>query len=280
MEIIIQMRRSNRSLMCPHQPSFQQRRNSVRQRQEIVSESGLLPDHFVGVSASLQAVVAAPTVCAHPAPRRDHAFHRCLQSSAGGVCYSSQADSTDSPAILLRCHQNQDLPFRSPAPFSGLGAADKGLIDFHGSRQAIPTRTYHGASQLVQPNPSRVVTTQSQQTLQPQGVHPLLLIGHVPHCLKPKPQGLPCILEEGSGRERSFQVTLRTAEKPAPHGPRPAIPATRATKPFRPAKSQQILPAPVFRGEPILKLLHRPRILLHTGGHYIQDQRESSAYPN
>jgi hypothetical protein len=279
-QVVIQMRGSHRSLMRPQQPSFQQRRNSVRQRQQIVSDGGLLSDNFVGVSASFQAVVAAPSVGAHPAPRRDHAGDSCFQSVAGGVRYLPQADTTDPLAILLSRHEDQHLPFRSPASFSGPGTADKGLIDFHHSRQAIPTRTYHGAPQLVQPSPGCAVTAQSQQALQPQGVHPLLLIRHVPHRLKPKPQGFPGILEECPGSERSFKVTLRAAEKHASHSPRPAIPAARATKPFGPTKTQHILSAAVLSGKRILKLLHRFRILLHTAGHYIWYQRESSAYPD
>ena len=181
---------------------------------------------------------------------------------------------------ILRRDQNQHLSCRSAAAFSGLRTTQKSLIDFHGSCQAIPTWTHHGATQLVQPSPRRVVTAQSQQTLQPQRIHPLLLVGHVPHRLKPKPQRFPRILEDGAGRERSFQVTLRTAEKPALHRPRPSISAARATKPFGPAKLKQILPAAVLSSERILKLLHRSRVLLHTGRHYIQQQRESSAYPN
>src|ERR1019366_647750 len=94
-QVVIQMRGSNRSLMCPQQPSFQQRRNSVRQRQQIVSEGGLLSDNFMGVFASFQAVVAAPSVGAHPAPRRDHAGDSCFQSWAGGVRYRPQPDTTD-----------------------------------------------------------------------------------------------------------------------------------------------------------------------------------------
>src|ERR1019366_3842238 len=86
--------------------------------------------------------------------------------------------------------------------------------------------------------------------------------------------------EECSGGERCFQVTLRAAKKHASHSPRLTIPTARATKPFRPTKTQHILPATVLSGKRILKLLHRLRILLHIGGHYIWYQRESSAYPD
>jgi hypothetical protein len=64
---------------------------------------------------------------------------------AGGVRYTPQADTTDPLAILLSRYEDQLLLFSSTAMFPRLGTADKGLIDFQRSRQAIPTRTHHGA---------------------------------------------------------------------------------------------------------------------------------------
>jgi len=80
------------------------------------------------------------------------------------------------------------------------------------------------APQFLQPSPGSAVAAQSQQTLQPQRGYPLLLIGHVPHRLKPRPQGFRGILEECPGSERSFEVTLRTAKEHASHLQRRPIP--------------------------------------------------------
>ena len=146
------MRGTNRSLMRAQQPPFQQKRDAISQRQEIVSKGGFLSDNLVGVSASLQAVVAAPSVGAHGAPRGNHALDSCFQRRAGGVCNPPQTDTTDPRAILLRRDQNQHLSCRSAAAFSGLRTTQKSLIDFHGS-----CSTWSSWLTALKPHPSEPV---------------------------------------------------------------------------------------------------------------------------
>src|SRR5216683_3257254 len=67
-QIIVQMTRLHCTLVRPQQPTFQQGRYAVGQRQKIVPQSWRRADHFVFVAQVLQPVVALPSVGADRGP--------------------------------------------------------------------------------------------------------------------------------------------------------------------------------------------------------------------
>lgn len=259
------MRGSDGTLMCSQQPSFHQGSHPVGQRQKIVADGGFPSDNLMRISLSLQAVVSQPIVRTNHTAGSDHFFNSRFQTVGRGIVDSAQSDPADSLSVLLSGHQNQDLPLRSAAALSWPLAAHIGLVDFYRALQAVPPGTHHGPAKFMQPHPRRPIAAQPQGLAQSYGANSILLVRHVPHRLKPKPQGFASILKERPRRDRSFEVALRTTKQQTSHPPGPVVSASRASKSFGPPQTEHIVPARVLRGKPILKFLGSFRILLHKG---------------
>ena len=87
----------------------------------------------------------------------------------------------------------------------------------------------------------------------------------------------------GFSMERSGtppSATLPTPQQAPPAGPS-SPPSTAGThKTLWPAQLHQILATRLLSGETPLKLLQRPRVVLHSPACYMLGSRESSAYPD
>jgi|GEM_PF-4947225 len=75
------------------------------------------------------------------------------------------ADPSDAGAILLASHRNEHFRFGLAASHAHFQAAQQCLIHLHPTAQTVPPRAHHGATELVQPTPSRLVTAQPQNPL-------------------------------------------------------------------------------------------------------------------
>ena len=64
-QIIVQMRGANRSLVCPQQPAFKQRCYDIAFWQQIFTYISLISDYFVSISNKLQSVISIPSIRAY-----------------------------------------------------------------------------------------------------------------------------------------------------------------------------------------------------------------------
>jgi hypothetical protein len=102
--------------------------------------------------------------------------------------------------------------------------------------------------------------------LQAQGAHPLLLVCHVPHRLKPHPQRLARAIEYRTRGSRRLPLALGTPKLTSRCTPSCACPATRAHKAFRPTNPQQELNTGRLRGKPFIELAQCSRIVYTANG--------------
>ena len=114
----------------------------------------------------------------------------------------------------------------------------------------------------------------------PSALAPVFLAGHPPHGPKPGAQRQARVLENRARRHRSLIIALPTPQQAPPAGPS-SPPSTAGThKTLWPAQLHQILATRLLSGKTPLKLLQRPRVVLHSPACYMLGSRESSAYPD
>ena len=107
-----------------------------------------------------------------------------------------------------------------------------------------------------------------------------LLAGHVPHGPEPRHQRQMRVLEDRAGRDGHLVPAACTQPKVAPRRPSDFPAAARADETLGPPKGEQILPASLLGGEPLLQLHQRSRVVLaHGQQHYRLGLVESSQYP-
>ena len=178
---------------------------------------------------------------------------RAVQARRRGVYDSPHPNSTDARSIFLSRNYNQCLAFGLAAANTFLQAAQVRLVYLDSPGQAIPVRAHHGASQFMQPRPSRLVTLQSQHPLKAHGARTVLLAGDPPDRPEPERQGLAGILKDRPCRHRTLVAAARTLQQNVGYWPTLSPSTARATESLGPAEPKQILPAGRFRREPSLE---------------------------
>ena len=182
------------------------------------------------------------------------------------------------PADLLNCHGNQHL-IQLRRPHAPASAAPQWVSSTSTSaRQPVPAMAGPSRGvELVQPRPRRLVASQTQGSLQPQGAHPTLLVGDPPHRPKPRRQRRPRVLEDRPRRHRGLVGAVR-ALPPPPGRARPSPITTRAPKSLRPPELLQIRLTRLLRSRIGARIRPDPGILLHRPVRYILGLPESSKY--
>ncbi len=90
-----------------------------------------------------------------------------MQAVGRGIRNHPHADPSDPRTVGLSGDDDQGFIRLLPALGAFLQTADVGLIDLDPAAQPIPVWSDHRPSQLVQPSPSCLVTSQPEHTLQP-----------------------------------------------------------------------------------------------------------------
>ena len=225
---------------------------------------------------ALQRVVAGPAVRVHEAVRCDGVLNKRRQAGPGGVGDAAQPNTAQASALDLHRSGYQRLGLRLPATPARVDTAHIGFVHLDPPAEAIAARTHHGATELVEPRPRRLVAAQAQRPLQPQGAHPGLLVRDPPHRPKPRGQRRPRVLKDRAGGHRGLVGTGRALPPPAPHGPRLRRATAWAPKPVRPPELLQVRTTGLFRRESPLELPEIPRVILHEAVRYMLGSPESS----
>jgi len=181
-----------------------------------------------------------------------------METARRSIRHPTQPDPSDAFSVKLRRHHNQ-VPAASP----GLYPTHIGFIYFDLTGKAVTAGPYHRAAELVQPSPSRLVTAQSQATLQAQGTDADLLVRHIPHGSEPRNERSLCPLEDRPNRRRGVPTTARTF-KPSTSPGRPSVLTTarRTAKTLWPPKLHQVNAATLLGGKPSFEFGQSPRIIL------------------
>ena len=138
-----------------------------------------------------------------------------------------------------------------------LAAAHKCFIHCNATMKSITIRAYHGAPQFVQPGPRSLITAESENTLQAQGIGAIFLAREQPHRQKPRFQRNARPLKHCSRSDRNLCTATSTMQVTSSCNPSPRFRATSQTAKARwPAKLNEILSAGRFISKKSLKLLH------------------------
>src|SRR6266699_4663841 len=234
---------------------------------------------LVVVARSLDRQVPEPAVGVDCASGLDHFLHKRQQAFRRGVQDAAHADSSDPRPILLSSDDNQRLTLSLAPTRAFLNAPDVGFVHLDASRQTVPPRSHHRATQLVQPRPCCLVASQSKYPLQPQGAGPVLLRRNPVHRAKPIHQGLARVLEDRPCCHRGLVATFAALQQHRSHWPVSIALTTRAAKTLRPAKPEQVVAARLLRRELGIELAQIAREFLHRPPYYILGLPESSKYP-
>ena len=226
--------------MSAQQAPFQQRYYPMHSRQKMFA-FGLPTLHLPVVDVTGHLQVGVQTISSHRAAKVNALGNEAMQSGSGEIRDATQANTPNPFAIFFGRNHNQGFLFRLTTDNVFFFTTPVGLVYFDDSSQPISTRTHHRSSELVQHGPSRFIATKAQDLLQPQGTHSVLLAGDVPHCPKPSCERQVTVLENRSSRDRHLVSATSTQPQPSTHRPRRFAIASRANKPFRPAKVKQIL---------------------------------------
>ena len=82
------------------------------------------------------------------------------------VGYSGPLEPPCSTAPDLGCDHDKEAIRSAPRDFLTL-SSQEGLVDLDLPREPLPVRAYHGPTQFVQPGPRGLMTSQTQNPLQP-----------------------------------------------------------------------------------------------------------------
>jgi len=132
-----------------------------------------------------QREVAQPTVGVDDATRLDRVLHKWNEAFGGSIDNLTHPNPTDPRPILLSRNNNQGLFQIQPTRQPFLQAAHIAFVHLDSAGEEFAPRSYHGASQFMQPRPGRLVALQPEHSLQTQGAGTVLLGGYPPHGAEP-----------------------------------------------------------------------------------------------
>src|SRR5512132_26467 len=186
-----------------------------------------------------------------------------LQARSRGVRDPGQANPPDLATICFSRNQYQSLADRTAPALTRLWPADEGLVDLHHPGQTLPACPHHCPAQLVQPVPSRPITTETQYPLHTQSAGSQLLVGDIPNGLKPQSQGFMRVGKERTRRNGKVVPALAAAVKWRLHRPNLHVRTIRTAHPVRPSQPLKVLAARGLRGEPVTQFHDRSRVISH-----------------
>jgi hypothetical protein len=231
------------ALMDPKQPPLEQGRNPVNAGK--VHHRGLAPlaiqdRRIMLVAQPLQSSIPLSPICDDHATSDDVLTDESSENSSAVVSDSFHPYSANLFASLFCRHTDENL-----VSFS----ANFGFVDLNFAVELLPTRSNHSPAQLVKHRPGSLVASQAQGSLQSQSADSALLIGDPPNGPEPEAQADLASFKDCARRDSDVPVTASTPQQ-APRGlPNLTMPASWALDPFRPAETDQIFAASLFRSE-------------------------------
>ena len=250
-EIIIQMLRTNRSLMRAEQPSLEQRDGQVNSGEKILAQFVGVVEHLVSIAKIPQPAVGSPPVGLNESSRLNNLNESWQKNRCRRISNANHSYPSDLPSISLGGNQYQTLAGCTSSPLTLARTPDEGFIDFDNAAQTIPTGPHHSPAQLVQPIPSGSVASQTQHPLKTQGTCPGFLVGQIPYGLKPKSQWLVRVCKESARGRRKVMFTTGTTVMRRFHLPHFLGGARRADDSVRPTQGCQVRTAGFLRREPV-----------------------------
>ena len=258
------------ALVGAQEPAFEERHSKMSKFQGFVSNIGIFTLYNVLVSRGLQFTIPTPPICANRTSFLYRCFDKWCQAFCGSVGHDRHPDASN-PLLGLVFHSNGDqgFPFSPSAPFPRFFPADIRLINFNNTGKSLSSRPNHGGSHLVQPRPSRLITTQTKNSFQSQGTGTGFLSGNPPDRSEPNCQGFVSVLKDCPCYHRRLIATFRALIEQRPNRISSLTPTACTPKSVWPSNLTKIIAAGCVcrkRGLEFLKVLG---IFHHTPRHYM-----------
>ncbi len=277
-EVVIEMRRLDPTLVSSQQPAFDQGNNLVDLGQHILPDGGVLPDDLTFVAESGQSLIASPSIGLDSAARLHTLFHSTFQAGARRIRYTPESNPCNLTLFKLYHDNNQRFARCSSTALPRFLSAYVDLICLNCTRKTISSWTHHSASEFVKHSPGAFIVGQIKNTLHSQCVHTVFLSGQVPNSPKPQAQRLLSILKDRTRRNGGLEIAVNAPVQTSLCRPRLLFSTTWAPKARRPPKFEQILNTCVLSGKTFRELEQSLGIVLHTWTEYTFPLRESSGY--
>src|SRR6267142_2154823 len=209
---------------------------------------GRVPDGAARVTISpvLQLSIPRPAIREDVAPLFDVLMDEVHQTSGGAV--RDHLDPRSPHGLSLKLHGYRHFRLaRLRSLRSSFGRSpDPRFVNFHAPRELLATRSHHRTSQLMQPRPRGLITSETHQALQSFGAPAGLLGHHPPHGLEPHRQGFARLVENRPCRQGMLPPTVCANQDQAAVDPVPWRRTGLAGEPPGPATPNEELPAGIL----------------------------------
>jgi len=287
-EIIFEMRGVDGTMVDAQPPPIKEAGHAMDAWHDDVSGVATGGNGFrlVVVALFCQAAVGRPAIGSDRCAGCYRSLNKWNQALRGRILDAPHPDAAGTAASDFRGDHDDRLGFRLSPHNAGFSAAYIGFIHLDISTQNVTPWPHHGAPQLMEPSPGRLIATQTKNALYAKRTDPVFLVGHVPHRLEPQPQWLSSALEDRSCRCRCLTLTPAAPEL-TPRRPPRVCPATRwAPETFRPAHTPKKIRASYLCREPFVEFRQGSGVVGPSNGMgrrachpNILPLRERSGYP-
>jgi len=219
--------------------------------------------HNVPVTHSLDAIITLPSISPDLRPLCHVIRNEFMEAYRRYIWNNRHTYSARTTPPNFCCYCNNRFPFSTSATDFYPHASDISFINFNGSGQLVPSRTYHGTTQFMKPSPRSIVTSKPENPLQTKSAGSMLLTCHKPHGKKPSPKWLVRFMKQRSRSNGSLSFTF-SAKKEITACQRwflCNVPTAGATEASRPSKFSNIINAGIVAAKPFIKLLECFRII-------------------
>jgi hypothetical protein len=243
-KIMLQMLRGHPALMRAKQASFQKTHDPIYMWQRAFRGIVDLLNNPLE-SHLFNGIVSFLSICLNDRPFIYGLSNKRNQTRCRKIRDMLDTNSPQpmAPFFDFNRDHNTGLLETLPSLHCRLIASNKSIVHLNLARQSLSARTDHRSAEFVKPNPSRLDTLQTHDSLQTCSAHASLLSAYSPHGSKPHPKRIPGTLHDGTCSQRSLMMTVRALYQIPLISPSTVVSATGTTKTVWPALNQKILSA-------------------------------------
>jgi len=254
-KIVLQMFLTDPSLMCPQQPSLEQRDNPIYVWQRSLGGAVGSYDYMLK-SFFFEGAVSSPPICLHNTARFNEIHNKRDQTRCRKVRDMPHTNSSKPTSSFFdfHCHDDTSLLKALSSRNSRFLTTDKCVVDLNFIRQLFPTSSNHCRTNLMQPSPSGFVAPQAKNSFQSYCTSACFLGTNPPHSDKPHPQRLPGAFKNRPSCQRGLIVAVRAFNQVSIVNPPMSVATIRASESMRPSQRHQIRPTSFLRRKSVLKL--------------------------
>lgn len=280
-KVIVQMVMAHGTLMCTHQPSFQQRGYSMNSWEQIRWRfaASTEVDHCMTITLGCQAGIASPCIRNDFASQFSAGFDKSVQTIGRSIGNPFHSDTANSFSIYLRCNSDHGFILHLSATQTLLQPAKICFINFNLSAQAISTWPNHCTPDFVEQSPSCFIASQAQYSLQTKCACSVFLTGNPPDSSKPQTQGTSASLKNSAAGNRHLVIACAALQKSSLNRPRLFTLTPGAFETRWPAERKKIFPARFIRRKTLFKFHKCFGVVFHTPANYMLGLPESRGYP-